>query len=284
MRIQINLASKPFVELGQVFKRLRVAMAALGVTAAALGGLLYMESSKADAAQAQLATLRNKTSDLQRERSRNEARMHQPVNAAALDRSRFLNELFLRKSFSWTAVMMDLENVLPAGVQVSSIEPQIGSDGEVHIRLRVMGDRDKAVELIRNLEHSRRFAEPRLASESLQTSGNQPAYQLAAMGNVEFDILSGYNPLAPRAEAKKDTEKEDAANSKKDVITPVKPAVRTPAKLPANPVVTAPGRPGMPGRSGPSIGPGAAMPPKAANPGINQPGVNPGLNQGGGKR
>ena len=281
MRIQINLASKPFVELGQVFKRLRVAMAALGVTAAALGGLLYMESSKADVAQGQLATLRNKTSDLQRERSRNEARMHQPVNAAALERSRFLNELFLRKSFSWTAVMMDLENVLPAGVQVSSIEPQIGSDGEVHIRLRVMGDRDKAVELIRNLEHSRRFAAPRLASESLQTSGNQPAYQLAAMGNVEFDILSGYNPLAPRTEAKKDAEKDDTAKAKKDV-NPVKPVVRTPGKLPARPM-NAPGGPGTPIRSGPPAGPGTAMPPKAATPGISH-GVNPELNQGGVKR
>jgi len=276
MRIQINLASRPFVELGQVFKRLRIAMAALGVTAAALGGLLYMESSKADAAQAQLATLRNKTSDLQRERSRNEARMHQPVNAAALERSQFLNELFLRKSFSWTAVMMDLENVLPAGVQVSSIEPQIGSDGEVHIRLRVMGDRDKAVELIRNLEHSRRFAEPRLASESLQTSGNQPAYQLAAMGNVEFDILSGYNPLAPRSEAKKEAEKEGSANPKKDATTPVKPAVRAPARVPAKAAINAPG---MPVRSGPPVGAGTAMPPKAANPA-----VNPGINQGGVKR
>ncbi|WP_263419321.1 PilN domain-containing protein [Terriglobus albidus] len=283
MRIQINLASKPFVELGQVFKRLRVAMAALGVTAAALGGLLYMESSKADVAQAQLATLRNKTSDLQRERSRNEARMHQPVNAAALERSRFLNELFLRKSFSWTAVMMDLENVLPAGVQVSSIEPQIGSDGDVHIRLRVMGDRDKAVELIRNLEHSRRFAEPRLASESLQTSGNQPAYQLAAMGNVEFDILSGYNPLAPRTEAKKETAKEDTANSKKDAITPAKPVVRTPAKLPAKPAVNAPGGQSVPIRSGPPVGPGTAMPPKAVRQAVN-PGTNQGTNPGGVKR
>jgi type IV pilus assembly protein PilN len=162
---------------------------------------------------------------------------------------------------------------------VSSIEPQIGSDGDVHIRLRVMGDRDKAVELIRNLEHSRRFAEPRLASESLQTSGNQPAYQLAAMGNVEFDIMSGYNPLAPRTEAKKDAEKEDSANAKKDAATPLKPAVRAPAKLPEKPVTNGPGRPGMPIRSGPPVGPGTAIPPKVASPA-----VNPGVNQGGVKR
>lgn len=230
MRIQINLASRPFVELGPVFKRLRIAMAALGVLAVVLGGLLYMESAKADKAETELAKLRNHTSDLQRERSRNESRMHQPVNAAALERSRFLNDLFLRKGFSWTAVMMDLENVLPAGVQVSSIEPQIGSDGEVHIRLRVLGDRDKAVDLVRNLEHSRRFAGPRLASESLQTSGNQPAFQMAAMGNVEFDILSGYNPLAPRTEAKKDEQGDAPKLEKPGSHAPVKPRVTSPSK------------------------------------------------------
>ena len=48
-----------------------------------------------------------------------------------------MNALFLRKSFSWTAVMMDLETVLPSGVQVTSIEPQIASSGDVVIRLRV---------------------------------------------------------------------------------------------------------------------------------------------------
>lgn len=231
MRIQVNLASRPFVELGQVFKRLRIAMAVLGVTAAGLGALLYLESSKADAAQEEMAKLRNHASDLQRERTRNEARMHQPVNAAALERSRFLNELFVRKGFSWTAVMMDLENVLPAGVQVSSIEPQIGTDGEVHIRLRVMGDRDKAVDLIRNLEHSRRFAAPRLASESLQTSGNQPAFQMAAMGNVEFDILSGYNPLAPKDTVKKDAPKQESEQQPKPLIKKeAKPVTPVPMK------------------------------------------------------
>ncbi len=37
--------------------------------------------------------------------------------------------LFAEKSFSWTSVMMDLERVLPAGVQVTSIEPAIYGGG-----------------------------------------------------------------------------------------------------------------------------------------------------------
>ena len=83
----------------------------------------------------------------------------------------FLNALFARKSFSWTAVMMDLESVLPTGVQVTSIEPAITKEGEVNIRLRVSGDRDRAVQLVRNLETSQRFVAPRLAGAGADAGG-----------------------------------------------------------------------------------------------------------------
>ncbi len=127
--------------------------------------------------------------------------MRQPGNQAVLERSRFLNDLFARKSFSWTAVMMDLERVLPTGVQVTSIEPQVSStDGSVTIRLRVSGERDRAVQLVRNLEGSARFVHPRLSNEAAQASDvNGRLVQTSAgagqPGAVEFDILSGYNPL-----------------------------------------------------------------------------------------
>ena len=113
--------------------------------------------------------LKAKTQSFQEERLANEARMRQPQNRGVLERSQFLNALFAQKSFSWTAVMMDLEKVLPAGVQVTSLEPQITKDGDVIIRLRVSGDRMKAVQLVRNLETSQRFVSPRLAGEAAQT-------------------------------------------------------------------------------------------------------------------
>jgi type IV pilus assembly protein PilN len=193
MRISVNLASRPFVELRPLFQRLRVIMAVLGVLALILGLLLHSASKKANAQQAQMDALVQKT----QERANNEARMHQPSNAAVLERSQFLNALFIRKSFSWTAVMMDLENVLPAGVQVTNIEPQTLPDGSITIRLRVSGDRDRAVALVKNLERSQCFVAPRLASESAQTQdpnqrNNGSPVDLNA---VEFDILAGYNPL-----------------------------------------------------------------------------------------
>jgi len=201
MRISVNLATQPFVELRPLFARLQLAMLALVVLAVALGFWLHALNGRAQVAQAQMGALQAKTQQFQRERQANEARMRQPQNMAVLERSQFLNALFAQKSFSWTAVMMDLEKVLPVGVQVTSIEPVITKQGDVNIRLRVSGDRDRAVQLVRNLEGSQRFIAPRLANEAAQKQGSQSGgtMQTAMPGAVEFDILSGYNPLPAAA-------------------------------------------------------------------------------------
>jgi type IV pilus assembly protein PilN len=212
MRISINLATRPFVELRPLFLRLRVLMGLLAAIAIALGIWAHVMQKRLDRATAQMDALSNQTTAAQQERIHNEQRMRQPPNAAVLDRAHFLNRLFLEKSFSWTAVMMDLENVLPAGVQVTSIEPQATPSGDVIIRLRVSGERDRAVQLVRNLEHSRRFLQPRLSGEASQAKeGNanaqragqfrQPQMNIpTAPPGVEFDILANYNPL-PESES-----------------------------------------------------------------------------------
>lgn len=197
MRISVNLATRPFIELRPLFARLRLVMVVLAALAVGLGFGLHSLNAKAKMAQAQMDALKAKTSQFQHERMTNEARMRQPQNMAVLERSQFLNAVFAQKSFSWTAVMMDLEKVLPAGVQVTSIDPVITKEGKVNIRLRVSGDRDLSVQLMRNLETSQRFVAPRLAGEATKTQeGNRGAGgPQVAPGEVEFEIFSGYNPL-----------------------------------------------------------------------------------------
>ncbi|MEI9980683.1 MAG: PilN domain-containing protein [Edaphobacter sp.] len=217
MRISINLANRPFVELRPLFAKLRLAMAFLAVLAVALGFWLHSLNAKASVARAKMDALQAKTQEYQHERMVNEARMRQPQNMAVLDRSRYLNTLFAEKSFSWTAVMMDLEKVLPPGVQVTSIEPQITKEGDVIIRLRVSGDRERAVQLVRNLETSQRFLSPRPASEQSQTQegavrgANVP---VLPPGSVQFEIWSGYNPLP--AKTVKTAAKDEDQNKSED--------------------------------------------------------------------
>lgn len=234
MRISVNLATRPFVELRPLLARLRLAMAALVVLAIVFAVVLHLLTAKAARAEAQMDALKAQTAHYQGELTANEARMRQPQNKAVLERAQFLNELFAKKSFSWTAVMMDLETVLPGGVQVTSIDPSITKEGDVNIRLRVSGDRDRAVQLVRNLETSKRFLAPRLAGEAMQTNQTggtaaQMAAAAAAPGGVEFDILSGYNPLPTKTMAKdektaKDAAKAKATQSTKDAATAASPA------------------------------------------------------------
>jgi type IV pilus assembly protein PilN len=217
MRISVNLANRPFVELRPLFARLRLAMVVLALLAVGLGFALRSLNAKAKMAQAKMDALKSKTQQFQHERQVNESRMHQPQNMAVLERSQYLNAVFARKSFSWTAVLMDLEKVLPGGVQVTSIEPQITKEGDVNIRLRVSGDRERAVLLVRNLETSQRFLSPRLASEQAQTQeGNHGANALQlAPGAVQFEILSGYNPLPAKPEKDASATKDEREDSPK---------------------------------------------------------------------
>jgi type IV pilus assembly protein PilN len=232
MKITVNLATRPFIELRPFLLRLRWMMGALALVSVALIVTAHLLQKKLDVAQAQMDAVERRTSDAQAEKTANERRMKQPANAAVLERAHFLNLLFLRKSFSWTAVLMDLETVLPTGVQITAIEPQVGADGEVVIRLRVAGDRDRAVQLVRNLEHSKRFLHPRLSSEALQAKegGANAAAALAsgAPTGVEFEILANYNPL-PEGESYSKA-KSLAAKTEKPVSarTTVTPAHRGP--------------------------------------------------------
>jgi type IV pilus assembly protein PilN len=222
MRITLNLASKPFIELRPLYARLRWLMAILLLAAIPLWFLVRTEQRKAALANAKLQAVEDSIQRLQDQQNRYQAMMRQPQNAAVLTQAAFLNRLFAQKAFSWTAVMMDLETVLPAGVQVMNIDPEIDKSGAVTIRLRVNGQRDRAVDLVRNLEHSRRFLQPRLASEALETTttGNQANFQAAnGPSNVNFDVLAEYNPLTAH-EAAKTADKKAPADGESSVAKP----------------------------------------------------------------
>jgi len=217
MRIAINLASKPFVELRPLFAQLRLAMGGLVLLAAALSVAVHFYGIQAKQANAAMSALKAQTLAVQEKTAANERRMRLPENQGVLARSQFLNTLFAQKAFSWTGVMMDLERVVPSGVQVTSIDPEISKQGVVTIHLRVTGDRDKAIQLVRNLEVSKRFVDPRLGGEQALTSEkakaigaqganfqNVSANADAAGTGVEFEILSGYNGLERQEQGKRE--------------------------------------------------------------------------------
>ena len=193
MKITPNLASKPYADQGPALKRLRIGMLALVVILAGLGfGLMHFHQSalrmaaEEDAVDRQIAVR-------EREQQGYRAQMQQPANARVLQQAQFLNGLFDEKSFSWTVAMEDLERVLPPGVQVTAIEPARAKDGRLTLHLRVTGQRERAIEMVRDMERSRRFVAPRISGENTEnTVGNVQVVR--EPGRVTFEVLAEYNP------------------------------------------------------------------------------------------
>lgn len=197
MRVAINLASRPFADTAPAIKSLRRAMGVLALVAIALLVGLHFVHDKAEAARAQERALDAQIATIRHEQGQYQAMMRQPDNALTLQQSENLNRLFDEKAFSWTLAMEDLETVLPAGVQVMTLEPTVKA-GQISVRLRVVGPRDKDVDLVRNLEHSRHFVLPRIVGESAESAGgpNQRPEPVSASSRVDFDVLADYNPGA----------------------------------------------------------------------------------------
>jgi type IV pilus assembly protein PilN len=215
MRVTLNLASQPYIELRPLYQRLRVVALLLLVTGAVFWWVLRTQQQKAAEANAHATKIETAITQTRNERQHAETSMRQPQNAAVLAQAQFLNNLFLHKSFSWTAVMMDLEQVLPAGVQVLTIDPVVAKDGSVTIHMRVAGPREEAVTLVRNLEHSRRFRTPRIVGETAQSQNQNgrpnPNFEpVNTTDGVNFDVLAEYNPLEPREAKPAALEKKDA--------------------------------------------------------------------------
>ena len=186
MRVDINLASKPYEDAGPLWLRWGGALAALGLFTLIL---LYSVLSGWAAARKDRGLIEQRQQQIaarDQQKAKAEEILSLPSNRGTRDRAQFLNDLFQRKSFSWTKVFEDLERVMPARLHVVSIHPEKASDNQLQIKLVVAGEsRDRALELVRKMEGSQRFLQTRIDQESNQT-GQTPG------DNVQFDISALY--------------------------------------------------------------------------------------------
>jgi hypothetical protein len=189
MRLEINLASQPYEDARQFWIRwgsgvALVAILTLALLAETVVGLVYAHKD-----QQTIDHYKTLIAERERERANAEAVLNRPENRATRDRSRFLNQLIERKAFSWTQVFEDLEKIMPARLHVISIRPELDEQNELQIKLTVAGEsRDRALELVRHMEESPRFRQPRITAENQQTERG------IAGDNVEFNISALYVP------------------------------------------------------------------------------------------
>ena len=191
MQININLATHPYEDSSRFWTYWGTGLALLGLATALLvflAGTSFMNASKD---RAQMSKLRTEIAAYDQDKGRAEAILNQPQNRTLRDRSRFLNELFQRKAFSWTRVFEDLERVMPARLHVVSIHPDMSADNGLEIKLVVAGDsREQALDLVRKMEGSKRFNQTQIQSERSEATATSNG------DRVQFDISALYVPSA----------------------------------------------------------------------------------------
>jgi len=188
MRVDINLATRPYEDLRRFWFRWGGAVAALAIVTAAL--IYHTVAGWVDARKDRRLTQQyeQQIAERDQEKAQAQALMNLPQNRSTRDRSQFLNDLFQRKAFSWTKVFEDLEKVMPPRLHVVSIHPEMGLDNQLEINLVVAGEsRDRADDLVSKMEASQHFHETYIKQESAETG-------LQAGDNVQFNISAIYVP------------------------------------------------------------------------------------------
>ena len=193
MRIDINLATRPYEDSRQFWVYWGTGLALLAIATLLMLFITATGFMRARGDRAQLSKLEEQIAAYDREKAQAEAVLNQPQNRELRDQSRFLNELFERKAFSWTRVFEDLEQVMPAHLRVISIHPNVSGDNNVTIKLVVGGESQmQALDLVRKMENSQHFKQTRIdASQSTDNPGTED--------RVRVEIETAYNPL-PQAQ------------------------------------------------------------------------------------
>jgi type IV pilus assembly protein PilN len=200
MRLDINLASQPYEDARQFWLRWGTAVVVTAVLTIALLGFTVMGWFAARVDHATIGSYRAEIA--QRDRTRQQAQdfLNRPENRTTRDQSQFLNELIERKSLSWTYVLEDLEKVMPTRVHLVSIHPELDEENQLKLKMVVGGDsRDRALELARRMEESRRFRQTYIETEHSAQSGGSDT--------IQFDINGIYVPNTEPAPEPKRTEK-----------------------------------------------------------------------------
>ena len=185
MRLDINLASQPYEDARQFWMRWGTAVGAIGLLTLVLLALDVTGWINARRDRGAIAEKRAMIAERDQIRSQAETFLNRPENRTTRDESQFLNELIERKSFSWTRVLENLEKVMPPRVHLVAISPQLDEDNQLLLKMTVAGDsRDRAIELARRMEESRRFAQTTIVREAhteTKGGGDTEQFEIAAI-------------------------------------------------------------------------------------------------------
>lgn len=196
--IHLNLASRPYRD----YTAVNVVAAAMFVVMLVLAwfnidtAIRYNVDTKNTRAKiAQLEAQQRREKELEQSAQTRLA----SIDVKFLDeQTRFINAKLAERAFSWSALLDELESILPQDVRLISVAPSFGKDGTVRLGLGFQAKtNDGMIRTINRMHQDPQFINPFPRNESMIEGG---------MYAFDLDVI--YRPAAPltlpaRAEVKR---------------------------------------------------------------------------------
>lgn len=202
MRTNINLASQPYEDAQQYAVYYGSIVFLLAVLTAALIWFTFHSVRRTSDLTRQINQVHSQLATLDREKVSGERMLAMPQNHGTVAKSEYLNSIFARKAFSWTLVFSDMEKLMPPGLRVLSIAPTLDDQNQLQVHITVGGEsRERAIELVQNLEKTPRFRNVQLRSDQMNVDsrGNVQGRGSSSTTSeftdpIRFDISANYFP------------------------------------------------------------------------------------------
>jgi type IV pilus assembly protein PilN len=182
MRLDINLATRPYEDARKFWSRWGLGVGLLGLLTLILLGMVIRGWVNAGRDRHTIARLQEQIAERDSERYRAQAFLELAANRSTRDQSQFLNGLIRQKAFSWTRVFEELERVMPNDLHVVSLRPQLNEQNQVELEMKVVcQNRAAAVELVHRMEGSKHFQGSQLKQEA---QGDNAASVIATVSAI----------------------------------------------------------------------------------------------------
>src|SRR6267154_866967 len=164
MQVRLNIATKPLESHRRFLAGAGLLAVLGGIIFLALGWHVYSTLRAQEALRRKEQENNNRAALLQHRRKELDDFFAKTENARLKERAGFVNGIIDERSFDWTQMFMDLEKLVPVGVHVISIQPQM-EKGKMLVRLSVAASSEDAkIKFLRGMEASPVFSNVQLLS------------------------------------------------------------------------------------------------------------------------
>ena len=173
MQVRLNIATKPLESHRRFLAGAGLLALLGGIIFLALGWHVYSTLRAQEALRRKEQENNNRAALLQHRRKELDDFFARTENARLKERAAFVNGIIDERSFDWTQMFMDLEKLVPVGVHVVSIQPQL-EKGHMFVRLTVNATTDESkMKFLHAVENSPAFSNVELSSVHTAQSGEQ---------------------------------------------------------------------------------------------------------------